>query len=72
MAQNPVLPKDVTVHGTLAAALTLNSSLADGKGREFPEWEATWPSPSDIAFGMPFFWEKKWQELLPPNARGLS
>ncbi len=66
------MPQDLTVHGTLAAALTLNSTVPDGCGREYVAWEATWPTPDNVSLSMPIFWASKWQRLLPPHARGLS
>jgi hypothetical protein len=71
IAQGSAFPQDLSVHGTLAAALTLNSALLEGYGRKFVEWEATWPSPVDVSSDMPIFWERKLQRLLPPHARGL-
>jgi hypothetical protein len=71
IARDSALPQGMTVHGTLAAALTLNSTLLEGFGREYVAWEATWPSPDDVSFSMPMFWARKWQRLLPPHARGL-
>jgi hypothetical protein len=61
------IPKDVTVQGSIAAAWTLNYLLGDE--RKYQIWEATWPSQAEVKNSMPFFWEKKYQDLLPPAAR---
>lgn len=54
----------VSVHGILAADLTLDSS-----GRHGP-WNAILPGVEDFA-GMPLTWAAELQALLPPRAREL-
>jgi hypothetical protein len=69
MAQDARIPPDITVHGTLAAAWTLNSAM--GRDRQYQEWEATWPSMADVQQSVPFMWPKHYQDRLPRGARGL-
>ncbi|TLD22009.1 hypothetical protein PspLS_07851 [Pyricularia sp. CBS 133598] len=58
------LPKNMTVHGLLAADLALEDS---GK---YDEWNAVLPTPEDVRT-MPFTWAPALQALLPTRAAEL-
>lgn len=61
------ISKEVTVHGTLAAALTLNH---DSPERRYELWEATWPSMDDFDSSLPLAWTPELREFLPEAAQG--
>jgi hypothetical protein len=67
-AQDMRIPRDLTVHCTLAMAWTLNSIA--GELRQFLEWEATWPSMEDITQSVPLFWDAKVCSYLTPSLKG--
>ncbi|KAI0913042.1 SET domain-containing protein [Ustulina deusta] len=54
----------ISVHGILAADLTLDKST------KYAPWDAIVPSAADLA-GMPLTWPAELQALLPPHSRGL-
>ncbi|KAK8008733.1 set domain-containing protein [Apiospora marii] len=58
------LPRDISVHGLLAADLALDSSDT------YAAWNAVCPTPADFA-SMPLHWPPALQELLPGPARAL-
>lgn len=58
------LPRDISVHGLLAADLALDSSDT------YAAWNAVCPTPADFA-SMPLHWPPALQELLPGPARVL-
>jgi hypothetical protein len=60
-------PRDCSVHGRLAAFLTLENAAAD---KEHRAWQETWPSEEEFDEIMPFRWRTKLQEYLMPPARG--
>lgn len=59
------LPKDMTVHGLLAADLALNHTQNAAK---YAQWDAVVPSWEDIQLSMPLTWPKPLQSLLPTAA----
>lgn len=62
------LPKDVTVHGLLAADLALNRTANEAKYRK---WQAVVPTVEDIQQSMPLTWPASLQSLLPAAASQL-
>lgn len=62
------LPKDVTVHGLLAADLALNKAANDTK---YTKWQAVVPTVEDIQQSMPLTWPASLQSLLPAGASKL-
>ncbi|KAI0125297.1 SET domain-containing protein [Xylariales sp. AK1849] len=58
------LPKDISVHGLLAADLALDTS------DKYSIWNAVCPSPADLA-SMPLLWPPSLQDLLPSPAKEL-
>ncbi|KAL1876290.1 hypothetical protein Daus18300_002918 [Diaporthe australafricana] len=62
------LPKDVTVHGLLAADLALNKIANDTK---YSKWQAVVPTEEDIQLSMPLTWPASLQSLLPIGASQL-
>lgn len=62
------LPKDVTVHGLLAADLALNQAANDTK---YTKWQAVVPTLQDIQQSMPLTWPASLQSLLPAGASQL-
>lgn len=62
------LPKDVTVHGLLAADLALNKAANDTK---YSKWQAVVPTEEDILQSMPLTWPASLQSLLPAGASRL-
>ncbi|KAK8074943.1 Ribosomal lysine N-methyltransferase s.t1.c11 [Apiospora hydei] len=58
------LPRDISVHGLLAADLALDASDT------YAAWNAVCPTPADFA-SMPIHWPPALQELLPGPARVL-
>ncbi|KAK7985098.1 hypothetical protein PG988_002720 [Apiospora saccharicola] len=58
------LPRDISVHGLLAADLALDSTDT------YAAWNAVCPTPADFA-SMPLHWPPALQELLPGPARAL-
>lgn len=62
------LPKDMTVHGLLAADLALNQAQ---NATKYAPWDAVVPSWDDIQCSMPLTWPRALQALLPPAARHL-
>lgn len=62
------LPKDVTVHGLLAADLALNKAANDSK---YSKWQAVVPTVEDIQQSMPLTWPASLQGLLPAGASKL-
>ncbi|KAL7944333.1 hypothetical protein V8C42DRAFT_326509 [Trichoderma barbatum] len=57
------LPADTTIHALLAADLALDKSPSAGP------WKAVLPKMSDFETGMPMFWLKELQDLLPLGSR---
>ncbi|KUI59864.1 Ribosomal lysine N-methyltransferase set11 [Cytospora mali] len=62
------LPKDITIHGLLAAELALDKSANSTK---YAKWQAVVPSREDIQQSMPLTWPEALQTLLPTAARQL-
>lgn len=62
------LPKDVTVHGLLAADLALNKAANETK---YSKWQAVVPTVEDIQQSMPLTWPASLQSLLPAGASKL-
>jgi len=62
------IPAGFTVHGTIAAALTV---LSDDPERHYKPWESVWPSKSDFEESTPICWAESIQEQLPPATRAL-
>lgn len=62
------LPKDVTVHGLLAADLALNKAANDTK---YSKWQAVVPTVEEIQQSMPLTWPASLQSLLPAGASKL-
>ncbi|KAJ9641354.1 hypothetical protein H2201_006959 [Coniosporium apollinis] len=60
--------KDVTVHGALAAYLTVRAEEGDER---LELWRAVWPSFEDFRESMPMMWAPEYQELLTPPAKDL-
>lgn len=60
--------KDITVHGALAAYLTVRA--ADGD-EWLGLWRSVWPSFDDFKESMPIVWAGEYQELLTPPAKGI-
>lgn len=63
------LPKDMTVHGLLAADLALGQTQSPAY--KYSAWDAVVPSRDDIKRSMPLTWPASLQALLPPAARTL-
>ncbi|OCK79513.1 SET domain-containing protein [Lepidopterella palustris CBS 459.81] len=68
---NPVkkhnFPKNLTIHGRLAAYLLL--AYDDSHSRYRP-WQDIWPSEEDFNKIMPLNWPQKLKDLLPAAAKG--
>ncbi|KAI9716092.1 MAG: hypothetical protein M1812_005519 [Candelaria pacifica] len=64
----PEMPEGVTVHGLLAAFLTVD---IDNASSPYAAWRATWPSAQDFNNTMPLLWSSEAQALLPPTARAM-
>lgn len=62
------LPKDMTVHGLLAADLALDKPANTTK---YAKWQAVVPSWEDIQQSMPLTWPAGLQDLLPTAAKQL-
>lgn len=62
------LPKDLPVHGLLAADLALNNPA---NSRDYAQWNAVVPTWDDIQLAMPLTWPASLQAHLPPAARQL-
>lgn len=62
------LPKDLSVHGLLAADIALNYPA---NFREYAAWNAVVPNWDDIQFSMPLTWPSALQAHLPPAAKQL-
>jgi hypothetical protein len=60
--------KNCSVHGTVAAALTLNHDNLD---RPYKAWESVWPTMDDFK-SMPFTWPQETQNHLPDAVKGCS
>ncbi|KAK8000076.1 SET domain-containing protein [Apiospora arundinis] len=58
------LPRDISVHGLLAADLALDTTDT------YAAWNAVCPTPADFA-SMPLYWSPELQALLPGPARRL-
>ncbi|KAI9784718.1 MAG: hypothetical protein M1816_000721 [Peltula sp. TS41687] len=58
----------ITVHGLLAAILTLDAQRPKST---WQEWRAVWPSRQDFKDTIPLLWESQWPELLPPGAKEI-
>ncbi|QDS71218.1 hypothetical protein FKW77_010391 [Venturia effusa] len=59
--------KDCSVHGSVAAALTLNHGKPE---RVYKAWESVWPTMEDLQ-PMPFTWSPNQQDHLPPAVQAL-
>lgn len=59
------LPKDMSVHGLLAADVALNLAANSTK---YAQWDAVVPSWYDIQQSMPLTWGSPLQQCLPPAA----
>ncbi|ROV93258.1 hypothetical protein VPNG_09556 [Cytospora leucostoma] len=62
------LPKDITIHGLLAADLALNKPSNSTK---YAKWQAVVPSREDILQSMPLTWPPNLQALLPTAAKRM-
>lgn len=62
------LPKDMTIHGLLAADLALNLAQNTAK---YAKWDAVVPTWEDIQLSMPLTWPTALQSLLPTAAAKL-
>lgn len=62
------LPKDITVHGLLAADLVLNQAANDTR---YSKWQAVVPTLEDIQQSMPLTWPASLQSFLPAGASQL-
>ncbi|KAF2089992.1 SET domain-containing protein [Saccharata proteae CBS 121410] len=62
------LPHDCTVHGLLAAYLTLQDGREDAPHRT---WQAVWPKREEFDEIMPMRWEDQEKDLLTPYAREM-
>lgn len=60
------LPRTMTVHGRIAAALALSNLKGD---EFFPTWTRFWPRMNDFE-SMPILWEKEDVLHLPQSAQG--
>lgn len=58
----------ITVHGLLAAVLTLDASNNDQPS--WQKWRAVWPTYQDFQQSHPLLWDPALQKLLPPAAEG--
>lgn len=63
------LPQEATVHGRLAAYLTLMGGKAEAP---YPTWQAVWPTKEEFDAIMPMNWEDRQKELLPAHAKSRS
>ncbi|KAK3394094.1 hypothetical protein B0H63DRAFT_555359 [Podospora didyma] len=61
------LPKNLTVHGILAADLALDPSPS----KLYARWNAVIPTREDVWDSMPLTWDAQLQEFLPRTARNL-
>lgn len=62
-AISSALPSSITVHGLLAATLSLSSAPTP--------WTAVLPSPSELNSSIPLTWDPALQALLPHTAAEL-
>ncbi|KAK7739001.1 hypothetical protein SLS53_005897 [Cytospora paraplurivora] len=62
------LPKDITIHGLLAADLALNKPANSTK---YAKWQAVVPSREDILQSMPLTWPPSLQSQLPTAAKRM-
>ncbi|KAJ4386740.1 hypothetical protein N0V93_009638 [Gnomoniopsis smithogilvyi] len=60
------LPKDMTVHGLLAADIALNVAA---NTKKYAKWDAVVPSWDDIQQSMPLTWPTSLQNMLPTPAK---
>ncbi|KAH6620202.1 hypothetical protein C7974DRAFT_399107 [Boeremia exigua] len=63
------LPDNATVHGKLAASLSLWYS--DPSHDTYALWQAVWPTEEDFRSTMPIYYNKELQDLLPRAAEIL-
>ncbi|KAI4946980.1 hypothetical protein J4E86_008603 [Alternaria arbusti] len=63
------LPENATVHGKLAASLSLWYSGQEPHGYQL--WQDVWPTQQDFASTMPFHYPASLQSLLPPACKTL-
>ncbi|KAI4670010.1 uncharacterized protein J4E79_000290 [Alternaria viburni] len=61
------LPENATVHGKLAASLSLWYSGQEPHGYQL--WQDVWPTQQDFASTMPFHYPASLQSLLPPACK---
>ncbi|KAI9819192.1 MAG: hypothetical protein M1827_007348 [Pycnora praestabilis] len=57
---------DITVHGLLAAYLTLEDASG---ASQYAAWRAVWPSEEDFQESNPIMWAAELQEMLPRHAK---
>jgi hypothetical protein len=58
--------RDGTVHGLVAAALTLQHKAVD---KRYTPWEEVWPPICELVVSMPMLWCEAWQDLLPQPSK---
>jgi hypothetical protein len=63
------LPENITIHGKLAASLAL--WYTNQTPHAYHLWQAVWPTQSDFAVTMPYFYPPALSALLPPAATTL-
>jgi hypothetical protein len=66
--RNLKLPKSATVHGRLAAYLTIQA--ASGNELWYSQWQDVWPTMEDFRSILPLCWDNKLHEYLTPAAKG--
>ncbi|MCJ1402114.1 hypothetical protein MMC11_005333 [Xylographa trunciseda] len=59
------LPRNISLHGLLAANLTLDNTT------KFTFWNAVLPTWADFEASTPFMWPRELQDLLPKPAKDL-
>ena len=59
------LPKDMSVHGLLAADLALDKSI------KYSKWNAVVPTKESVMTSLPLAWDSELQESLPKSAKDL-
>jgi hypothetical protein len=62
------IPSKVSIHGTVAAALTLKH---EDEERWYKSWQDVWPTMEDFEMGMPLCWNEEARGLLTPAAEGI-
>ncbi|KAF2184825.1 SET domain-containing protein [Zopfia rhizophila CBS 207.26] len=67
-AKDLKIPKNVSIHGRLAAYLAL---AYNDSSSEYKPWQDIWPSQDEFKSILPINWPKELQDVLPESAKDL-